>query len=133
MTITTKSKDLQQIIGRIRVPTDSPPIHPGAMLQEEFLKPLGVSQKQLAEAIQVPYRQINEIINGQRPVTPSIALRLAKYIGMSTTFWMNLQLSWDIYFVLESDEEILNTIEPLPRPDLPELLKLAGLEENDNE
>ena len=133
MTITTKTKDLQQIIGGIRVPTHSPPTHPGQMLQEEFLKPLGVSQKQLAEAIQVPYRQINEIINGQRPVTPSIALRLAKYIGMSTTFWMNLQLSWDIYFVLESDEEILNTIEPLPRPDLPELLKLAGLEEEGNE
>ena len=133
MTITHKTNDLQQIIGRIRVPTDSPPTHPGVMLQEEFLKPLGVSQKQLAEAIRVPYRQINEIINGQRPVTPSIALRLAKYIGMSMTFWMNLQLSWDIYFVLESDEDILNTIEPLPRPDLPDLLKLAGLEEEDNE
>ena len=133
MTITHKTNDLQQIIGRIRVPTDSPPTHPGVMLQEGFLKPLGVSQKQLAEAIRVPYRQINEIINGQRPVTPSIALRLAKYIGMSMTFWMNLQLSWDIYFVLESDEDILNTIEPLPRPDLPDLLKLAGLEEEDNE
>lgn len=103
------------------------------MLHEEFLKPLGVSQKQLAEAIQVPYRQINEIINGQRPVTPSLALRLAKYIGMSTTFWMNLQLTWDIYFALQSDEEILNEIEPLPRPDLPELLKLAGLEKEENE
>ena len=131
MTITPKTNDLQQIIGAIRVPTNSPPTHPGVMLQEEFLKPLGVSQKQLAEAIQVPYRQINEIINGQRPVTPSIALRLAKYIGMSTTFWINLQLSWDIYFVLESDQEILDEIQPLPRPDLPELMKLAGLEEND--
>ena len=129
MTTTPKTKDLQQIIGRIRVPTHRPPTHPGVMLQEEFLKPLGVSQKQLAEAIQVPYRQINEIINGQRPVTPSIALRLAKYIGMSTTFWMNLQLSRDLYFVLKSEREVLNAIEPLPRPDLPELLKLAGIEE----
>lgn len=133
MTITHKTNDFQRIIGRIRVPTNSPPVHPGVMLQEEFLKPLGVSQKQLAEAIKVPYRHINEIINGQRPVTPSIALRLAKYIGMSTTFWMNLQLSWDIYFVLESDQEILNEIEPLPRLDLPELLKLAGLEEEQSE
>ena len=133
MTITSRTKDLQEIIGRLRVPTNSPPPHPGEMLHEEFLKPLGVSQKQLAEAIQVPYRQINEIINGQRPVTPSLALRLAKYIGMSTTFWMNLQLTWDIYFALQSDEEILNEIEPLPRPDLPELLKLAGLEKEENE
>ena len=133
MTITSRTKDLQQIIGRIRVPTHSPPTHPGVMLQEEFLKPLGVSEKQLAEGIQVPYRQINEFINGQRPVTPSLALRLAKYIGMSTTFWMNLQLTWDIYFVLQSDEGILNEIEPLPRPDLPELLKLAGLDEEENE
>ena len=133
MTITSRTKDLQQIIGRLRVPTHGPPTHPGVMLYEEFLKPLGVSQKQLAEAIQVPYRQINEIVNGQRPVTPSLALRLAKYIGMSTTFWMSLQLTWDIYFVLQSDQEILNEIEPLPRPDLPELLKLAGLDEEENE
>lgn len=131
MTTTPKTSDRQQIIGRIRVPTHEPPTHPGEMLLEEFLKPLGISQKQLAEAVQVPYRQINEIINCQRPVTPSLALRLAKYIGMSATFWMNLQLCWDLYFVLRSDEEILKTIEPLPRPDLPELRKLAGIEEKD--
>ena len=131
MTITTRSKDLQEIIGRIRIPTGRPPTHPGVMLREEFLVPLEISHKQLAKSIHIPYRAMNEIINGHRPVTPSIALRLAKHIGMSATFWMNLQLGWDLYHALKADEEILNAIEPLPRPDLPELKKLAGLEEKD--
>jgi addiction module HigA family antidote len=99
------------------------------MILEEFLKPLGVSQRQLAGAIQVPYRQVNEIINARRPVTPTIALRLTRHLGMSVGFWMNLQLRWDLYHAIKADEEVLNAIEPLPRPDMPELLKLAGIEE----
>ena len=62
----------------IRVPTHRPPTHPGEMLAEEFLNPMGVSQRQLADAIHVPYQRINEIVNRRRGITPSTALRLAK-------------------------------------------------------
>ncbi len=129
MTTTPKAKNRQQIIGDMRVPTHQPPPHPGEMLLEEFLKPLGVSQEQLAEAVGVPCQEVSELILGQRSVTPSLALRLAKYLGMSATFWMNLQLCWDLYHVLQSEGEILNSIEPLTRPDLPEVLEKADLEE----
>ena len=67
------------------------------MLLEEFLNPLGLTQRELADAIQVPYQRINEIVNGRRSVTPSTALRLAKFFGMSADFWINLQLRWDLY------------------------------------
>ena len=133
MTTTLKSETRQQLLGHIRVPTHRPPTHPGEMLLEEFLKPLGVSNKQLAESIQLPYPQVNEIIKGRRPVTPAIALRLKKYLGMSVEFWMNLQLGWDLYHALQADAAVLEAIEPLPRPDLPELLELAGIEEKDAE
>ena len=99
------------------------------MLLEEFLKPLNVSPEQLAEAIHLPCWQVNEIINARRPVTPTIALRLTRHLGMSVGFWMNLQLRWDLYHAIKADEEVLNAIEPLPRPDMPELMKLAGIEE----
>ena len=116
-------------LGHVRTTDGGPPTHPGEMILEEFLKPPGVSQRQLAEAIQVPYHQVNEIINARRPVTPTIALRLTRHLGMSVGFWMNLQLRWDLYHAIKADEEVLNAIEPLPRPDLPELMKLAGIEE----
>jgi addiction module HigA family antidote len=66
------------------------------MLFEEFLKPMGLSQRELADAIHVPYQRVNEIINGRRGMTPSTALRLAKFLGVSPDFWMNLQLRWDL-------------------------------------
>ncbi len=128
-TITPESKRLSKALGRINLPLHRCPTHPGEMILEDFLKPLGVSQRQLAKDIRLPYRQVNEIINGRRGITAPIALRLAIYLGMSVGFWMNMQLSWDLYVALKSDEEILNGIEPLPRPDMPELLKLAGIEE----
>lgn len=82
------------------------------MLREEFLKPMGITQRALADAIYVPYPRINEIVNGRRGVTPSIALRLAKYFGTSAGLWMNLQLRWDLYFAQKSEAEALETIEP---------------------
>lgn len=82
----------------VRVPTNRIPTHPGEMLLEEYLNPMGISQKDLADNIQVPYQRINEIINGRRGITPSTALRLAKFFDMSADFWMNLQLRWDLYF-----------------------------------
>jgi addiction module HigA family antidote len=66
------------------------------MLREEFLEPIGLNQRELADAIRVPYQRINEIVNGRRGVTASTALRLAKFFGMSAAFWMNLQFQWDL-------------------------------------
>jgi addiction module HigA family antidote len=84
------------------------------MLFEEFLKPMGLSQRELADAIHVPYQRVNEIINGRRGMTPSTALRLAKFFGVSPDFWMNLQLRWDLYFAQRSEANELKSIKPLP-------------------
>ena len=97
----------------IRIPTHRTPTHPGEMLLEEFLKPMGLTQKELAVAISVPYQRVNEIINGRRGITPSTALRLAKFFGVSPDFWMNLQLRWDLYFAKQSEADNLKTIKPL--------------------
>ena len=68
-----------------------PPIHPGEILLEEFLKPMGISQYRLAKDISVPPRRINEIVHGKRAVSPNTALRLSRYFGLSERFWINLQ------------------------------------------
>jgi antitoxin HigA-1 len=94
----------------IRIPSDRPPTHPGEMLLEEFLQPMNITQRELAAAIQVPYQRVNEIINQRRGMTPSTALRLEKYFGVSATFWLNLQMRWDLYQVMRS--EALNQIQP---------------------
>jgi addiction module HigA family antidote len=96
----------------IRIPTDRAPTHPGEMLLEEFLRPMGLTQRQLAQAIHVPYQRINEIINGRRGMTPSTALRLEKFFGMSSSFWMDLQLRWDLYHAQAQDRKELESIEP---------------------
>jgi antitoxin HigA-1 len=81
------------------------------MLLEEFLQPMNLSQRELAAALHVPYQRINEIVNGRRGMTPSTALRLAKFLGMSADFWMNLQLRWDLYFAQKEEQEILESIQ----------------------
>ncbi len=80
----------------IRIPTHRTPTHPGEMFLEEFLIPMELTRKELAEAIHVPYQQVSEIVNSHRDITPNTALRLAKFFGVSPDFWMNLQLRWDI-------------------------------------
>jgi antitoxin HigA-1 len=95
----------------VRIPTHRSPTHPGEMLLEEFLEPMALSQRELADAIHVPYQRINEIINGRRGITPSTALRLAKFFGMSADFWMNLQLRWDLYRAQRDEQEILESIQ----------------------
>ncbi len=97
----------------IRIPTHREPTHPGEMLLEEFLKPMGMTQKELSKAIKVPYQRINEIINGKRGITPSTALRLAKFFGTSEDFWLNLQLRWDLYRALKKERDVLRCIKPL--------------------
>ena len=80
------------------------------MLIEEFLHPMEVTQRELADAIAVPYQRVNEIVNGRRGVTPSTALRLAQFFGTSTDFWMNLQLRWDLYHARQAEADVLKTI-----------------------
>ena len=72
------------------------PIHPGEILLEEFLKPMGISQNRIALDIRVPARRINEIVHGKRRITADTALRLAKYFDMSPQFWLGLQMDYDL-------------------------------------
>ena len=73
-----------------------PPVHPGEILMEEFLKPMGLSQNRLANDIGVPPRRINEIVQAKRRITADTALRLARYFGMSPQFWLGLQMDYDL-------------------------------------
>jgi addiction module HigA family antidote len=80
-----------------------PPIHPGEILMEEFLEPMGISQYRLAKDISVPPRRINEIVHGKRSITADTALRLGRFFDMSPQFWLNLQSRYD----LEMAEDLL--------------------------
>ena len=73
-----------------------PNVHPGEVLLEEFLRPLGISQNRLARELKVPPRRVNEIVLGKRAITPDTALRLARYFGTSERFWLGLQLDYDL-------------------------------------
>ena len=93
--------------------TVMPPVHPGEILQEEFLAPLGVSQYQLAKAVDVPARRINEIVHGQRRITADTALRLSRYFGTSERFWLNLQARYDLEIEKDRLGTALEDIRPL--------------------
>ena len=112
----TRSKLLittNQDVGR-RLPKQRPPTHPGEMLVEEFLKPLGISQSKFAIRLGVSYPRLNEIIRGRRSVTPDTALRLARVLGMSADFWLGLQQDWDLWHALRSEKtEAIAKLEPL--------------------
>ena len=75
---------------------DFDPIHPGAVLREDFLRPHGITQAALARALDVNRGRIADVVHGRRPVTPDLALRLARYFGMSPEFWLNLQTRYDL-------------------------------------
>lgn len=106
----------------IRIPKNRSSTHPGEMLREEFLKPMGLTQKELADAIQVSFQRVNELVSGKRGLTPSTALRLAKFFGMSPEFWLNLQMKRDLYNAEQKEHEILKKI--LPRT--PRSMQEAG-------
>jgi len=80
------------------------------MLLKEFLKPLNLTQKDLATGIHVPYQRINELVRGKRGITPSTALRLSRFFGNTPGFWMNLQLRWDLYQAQDAESEDLSRI-----------------------
>ena len=94
-----------------------PPIHPGEILIEEFLKPMGISQYRLAKDISVPPRRINEIVHGKRSISADTALRLGRFFGISPQFWLNLQTRFDLEITedqlaerLEKEVKILSSI-----------------------
>lgn len=108
-------KSSQGLVTR-RLPTKRPPTHPGEMLREEFLKPLGISQSAFAVRLGISFPRLNEIIRGTRGVTPDTALRLAHVLGMSADFWLGLQQDWDIWHALRSETAgAIARLEPLRR------------------
>lgn len=116
----TKSKSRTTIddFKRRGLPTHRSPTHPGEMLLEEVLKPLGVTQTAFAIRLGVSYPRLNEIIKGRRAVTTDTALRLERVLGTSAEFWLGLQMDWDLWHALKGPAapEIAK-LEPLPRPD----------------
>ncbi len=112
---TTKRTRARRLVAR-RLPTALPPTHPGEMLLEEFLKPLGVSQSAFAIRLGVSFPRLNEIVRGKRSVTPDTALRLARVTGMSADFWLGLQQDWDVWHALRSKAAAaIAELQPLPR------------------
>ena len=100
-----------------RLPSRLPPTHPGEMLLEEFLKPLGLSQSAFAVRIGVSFPRLNEIVRGRRGVTTDTALRLARVTGMSAEFWLGLQQDWDLWHALRSPAgRVIAKLQPLVRP-----------------
>ena len=96
----------------VRISTDREPTHPGEMLLKEFLQPLGMTQRDLSNAIQVPYQRVNEVVRGKRGVTPSTALRLSRFFGTSAAFWLNLQLRRDLYHAERTEAVEIDSIRP---------------------
>jgi addiction module HigA family antidote len=92
-----------------------PPIHPGEILLEDFMKPLGLSQYRVAKAIDVPPRRINEIVQGKRSVTPETALRLERYLGWPAQVWLNLQSHYDMQVTAPKMRRVLSKIMIAPR------------------
>jgi addiction module HigA family antidote len=111
--IITEGVDRKPLVQR-RLPTHRPPTHPGEMLLEEFLKPLGISQSAFAIRLGISFPRLNEVINAKRSVTPDTALRLARVTGMSADFWLGLQQDWDLWHALRSDKAAdIARLEPL--------------------
>jgi len=115
-TINTRGRGRETELVSRRLPRERPPTHPGEMLLEEFLKPLGITQSALASRLGISFPRMNEIIRGKRSVTPDTALRLARVVGMSADFWLGLQQDWDLWHAMhcEKTAEIAH-LEPLSR------------------
>jgi len=107
------STTTERRIDKMRTTAALAPIHPGEILAEEYLTPLGVTQHKLAVAIGVPPRRINEIVHGTRRISADTALRLARYFGTSERFWMNLQGRYDLEIERDRLGGVLDEINPL--------------------
>ena len=108
-----KSQTITNTVSR-KLPKNRPPTHPGEMLLEEFVKPLKITQTELAQKLGVSYPRLNEIIKGRRSVTPDTALRLSHVLGMSADFWLGLQQDWDLWHAMNSPKAIeIKKLQPL--------------------
>lgn len=102
-------------IGR-RLPSNRPPTHPGEMLRDEFLRPLGISQSAFAIRLGISFPRLNEIIRAKRGVTPDTALRLERVLGMPAHFWLGLQLDWDLWHAMRGrDAAAIARLQPIRR------------------
>lgn len=98
-----------------RLPAHRPPTHPGEMLLEEFVRPLGLTQTALAFRLGISFPRLNEIIKGHRSVTTDTALRFERVLGLSAEFWLGLQTDWDLWHARQDPEvSAINELEPLP-------------------
>jgi len=88
------------------------PTHPGAILKEDFLLPLGLTQVELAKALKTSFRTVNEILNEKRSISPDMALRLARYFGTSPDVWIGLQADYDLYWAMMKSKKIIKEINP---------------------
>lgn len=96
-----------------RIPTHRAPTSPGELLLHEFIEPMGLTQAEVARAIGVPYQRLNDVVHGRRALTPSTALRLARYFGTSAQVWLNAQMATDLYQTEQDEAEELSAIQPL--------------------
>ena len=100
----------------VRIPTHRPPTHPGEILLEEFLKPLALTQTELADRLGVSYPRVNELVHGKRDMTPDTALRLERLFGVEAQVWLNLQVAWDLYHATHSKAaQQIQQIKPFKR------------------
>jgi antitoxin HigA-1 len=91
------------------------PTHPGEILREDFLLPLGLTQTELAKALKTSFRTINEILNEKRSISPDMALRLSRYFGTSPDVWIGLQADYDLYWARMKSQKTIDEIKPLQR------------------
>ena len=110
----------------VRIPTHREPTHPGVMLWKHYLQPLGLTVPQFAAAVELTEEQARELVNGKERVTAGIAYRLAKYIGTTPDFWLNGQMTWDMYHAQRAEAAVLERIQPLVWDDFPEPEELEG-------
>lgn len=132
MPTTSKSRTTTSAIGR-RKPVRRtyehrlPPVHPGEMLREEFLVPMGLSANALALAIRVPVTRVSEIVNERRGITADTALRLARYFRMTPEFWMSIQSHYDLEVARDAKDRIIReSVKPAPQDKKTGALKLAA-------
>ncbi len=112
-TMTERQGHSKELVGR-RLPRHRPPTRPGEMLLEEFVKPLAITQSELASRLGISFPRLNEIIRGKRTITSDTALRLARVLGMSADFWLGLQLDWDLWHAMRSSKATeIDRLEPL--------------------
>ncbi len=90
-----------------------PPTHPGLILKEDFISPLGITQTDLAKALKTSFRTINEILNEKRSVSPDMALRLSRYLGTTPDVWLGLQADYDLYWAMVKSKKTIDGIKPL--------------------